>query len=67
MIEYCMNHRSTTMIKDGTPIKIPSIWEFKGREDFFYQVVVGKSIESQSTDLAMEREDNLIYPENNNS
>jgi len=40
--EYWMNYGSATMIKDGRPIKITSIWEFlefKGREDLFECVV----------------------------
>lgn len=39
--EYWVNYGTATMIKDGNPIKISSIWEFlefKGREDLFDKV-----------------------------
>ncbi|MEK7432955.1 MAG: type II restriction endonuclease, partial [Cyanobacteriota bacterium] len=40
--EYWMNYGIATMIKDGTSVKISSIWEFlefKGRKDLFDKVV----------------------------
>ncbi|GAB1451259.1 hypothetical protein MASR2M47_13150 [Draconibacterium sp.] len=40
--EYWMNYGSATMLKEGKPVKILSIWdflEFKGRTDLFDKVV----------------------------
>lgn len=40
--EYWMNYGSVTMVKEGKPMKVSSIWdflEFKGRTDLFSKVV----------------------------